>query len=88
MKQKDVKRLIIENNTDILYSQETKIQLNYPVELLTFGGYKNENEKNHVKSRCGIFVKNNISYVRRTDLEIKNMHFIIIDIDNVKKLRF
>ena len=34
-KKKEVKRLIIENNIDILCVQETKIPSSYPVELLT-----------------------------------------------------
>ena len=60
-KKDEVKRLILENNIDILCVQETEIPKNYPVELLTFKGYNYENESNDVKSRCGIYVKESIS---------------------------
>ena len=86
-KKEEVKRLITENNIDILCVQETEIPNDFPSELLTFNGYNYENECNDVKSRCGVYVKNNISYVRRLDLEIKNVHVIIIDINDSKKHR-
>ena len=86
-KKDEVKRLILENNIDILCVQETEIPKNYPVELLTFKGYNYENESNDVKSRCGIYVKESISYVRRTDLESKNLHVIIIDVNDSKQHR-
>ena len=84
-KKEEVKRLIIENKIDIFCLQETEIPVDYPVELLTFKGYNYENETNDVKSRCGIYVSKTISYVRRNDLESKNLHVIIIDINDSKK---
>ena len=86
-KKEEVKRLIIENDIDILCVQETEIPSSYPIELLTFKGYNYENENNDLKSRCGIYIKNNISYIRRHDLENKNLHVTIIDINDSKKHR-
>ena len=84
-KKEEVKRLIIENNIDILCVQESEIIKGYPTELLTFKGYNYENENNDLKSRCGVYVSNRISYTRRQDLEIKNMHVIILDVNDTKK---
>ena len=86
-KKEEVKRIIEENKIDILCVQETDLQVNYPIELLTFRGYKFENETNDIKSRCGMYVQNDISYERRSDLESNNMHLIIIDIKNKQKNR-
>ena len=86
-KKDEVKTLITENDIDILCVQESEIPKNYPIELLTFKGYNYENELNDVKSRCGIYVKNCISYVRRNDLETKNLHANIIVINDSKKHR-
>ena len=37
--------------------------------------------------RCGIYVCNNVSYVRQIDLETVNMHVMIIDINDSMKFR-
>ena len=86
-KKEEVKRIIIENKIDILCVQISEIPKGFPIELLTFKGYNYENECNDLKSRCGIYIGNNISYVRRHDLEVKNLHVIIIDLNDVKKHR-
>ena len=84
-KKDEVKRLIKENKIDILCVQESEITKGYPIELLSFEGYNYENESNDVKSRCGIYIANSISYVRRNDLEVKNLHVVIIDLKNEKQ---
>ena len=81
-KKEEVKRLIIENEIDILCVQETEIQLDYPINLLTFSGYNYESESNNLKARCGIYVANSISYVRRHEMETKNIHVMIIDLND------
>ena len=58
-----VKILIKENKIDILCVQESEIAKGCPVELLSFEGYNYENESNDLKSSCGIYIANNISYV-------------------------
>ena len=86
-KKEEVKRIIIENKIDILCVQESEIPCNFPIELLTFSGYGYESEFNNIKSRCGIFISNNISYVRRLDIEIQNMHVIVIDLKDPSNTR-
>ena len=86
-KKEAVKRLILENNIEIMCLQETEVPLDFPTDLLTFKGFNYENENNQFKSRCGIYVSNKISYLRRTDLEVVNMHLMIIDINDPNKTR-
>ena len=86
-KKEEVKRIIINNDIDILCMQETKMPADFPVELLTFKGYNYENEQNIVKSRCGIYISNKISYVRRTELEAQGIHAIIIDLKDINNTR-
>ena len=86
-KKEEVKRLIINNDIDILCMQETEIPADFPVEMLTFKGYNYENEHNIVKSRCGIYISNKIPYVRRTELEVQGIHAIIIDLKDIKNTR-
>ena len=86
-KKEEVKRLIINNDIDILCMQETEIPADIPVELLTFKGYNYENEQNIVKSRCGIYISNKISYVRRTELEAQGIHAIIIELKYINNTR-
>ena len=77
-----VKRLIKDNDIEILCLQETEIPVNFPINLLTFKGFSYESEINNYKHRCGMYVSNNVSYTRRLDLETENMHAMIIDIND------
>ena len=86
-KRDSVKRLIQENEIDVFCMQETEVEVDFPCELLAFKGFNYENENNTVKSRCGIYVSNKISYVRRCDLEIVNKNIIVIDLNDKKKTR-
>ena len=86
-KKEEIKRLIMENEIDILYLQETETPCDYPVQLLSFGGYNYESKNNNVKARCGIYVSNNIKYVRRSDIELENMHIIVLDLHHKPKTR-
>ena len=87
-KKEAVRTLIEDNKIDILCLQETEITPDFPTKLLTFGGYNYESEKNNIKARCGIYISNNVSYVRRDDIEIENNNLIIIDLNDNKKTRF
>ena len=68
------------NNVDICCLQETEISPNFPENILSTDGYNLELELNDNKKRAGIYVKNNVKYKRREDLEIKNHHLVVIDI--------
>ena len=86
-KKEEVKRLIIDNDINVLCLQETEVPFDFPINLLTFKGFNYESESNLIKSRCGMYVSDKISYVRRNDLEKNNMHLMIIDINDSNKTR-
>ena len=86
-KKDTVKKLILENDIDILCLQETELEPDFPTKLLTLRGYGYESENNVYKSRCGMFVSDKISYIRRNDLEIANNHVIMIDLNDKLKTR-
>ena len=54
--------------------------MNYPENLLNCGGNTLELESNCVKKRVGILIRTDIEYVRRTDLEVNDIHLLIIDV--------
>ena len=86
-KKDTVKKLIQDNEIDILCMQETEIEANFPCHLLAFKGFNYESEQNDTKSRCGIYISNKISYVRRSDIENINKNIIVIDLNDSNKTR-
>ena len=82
-----VKQLINENQFDILCLQETELEFNLNHNLLSLPGFNYESEVNAIKSRVGLYVRSNINYVRRTELEGNNSHIVIIDIKCRQNLR-
>ena len=48
-KKEAVKKLITENDIQIMCLQETEISVDFPADLLTFKGYNFENENNEYK---------------------------------------
>ena len=86
-KKDEVKKLIGINNIDVLCLQETEIPVDFPIELLSFKGYNYESENNVVKSRCGMYISDKISYVRRSDLESVGTHVIIVDLNDSEHTR-
>ena len=77
--------MITVNKIDICCMQEIDVKKDYDCNLLTFAGYKIEIEKNDSKSRAGIYIKNEIKYRRRPDLEDSNAGLVILDLDlNIK----
>ena len=51
-----------------------------------FKGFKYETETDLIKSRCGIYVSNKMSYICRNDLEKDNMHIILIDVNDSREI--
>ena len=82
-----VKQLIIEEKIDILCLQETELNINLNHDLLSFPTYCFESEINKNKSRVGVYIHQNVNYVRRSDLEGCNKHILIIDIKSKRDLR-
>ena len=73
-------------NIDVLLMQEIELEASFDSNMLRFKGYDLEIEKNSVKSRVGMYVKREIQYIRRADLEGVDSHIIVIDITNQKKV--
>jgi exonuclease III len=82
-----VQRYIQENNLDVCCVQETEIDKNFNEELLTFPGYSLEVERNDVKRRVAIYVRNTMNYRRRAELEGTNRHLVIWDVLGRTELR-
>ena len=61
--------------------QETEVKVDYNNELLTFKGFTLHLENNLIKSRCGIYIKNEIKHQRREDLEGVDKGLVILDIN-------
>ncbi len=76
-----VKNYILDNKIDICCVQETEIDTNFDVRLLTFPGYSIEVENNDFKRRVAIYISNRLSYTRRPELEQINNHLVIIDLE-------
>ncbi len=68
------------NNISACCVQETEIPINYPEEILDCNDYILELELNNLKKRAGIYIRKNVKYVRRKDLERENYHIVVIDV--------
>ena len=72
---------------DICCLQEIEIASDFPVVALSSRDYIFESETNDVKSRTGVYIRSNINYERRRDLEGSNNGIIIIDFQTHKQFR-
>ena len=62
--QKDIiKRIIKDNNINILGIQETELPINVPETLLTIPNYNIVIENNSLRSRAAIYINDNITYL-------------------------
>ena len=75
-----IKDILFTNDLDIILLQETEIDSDFDCELLRIPGYILELEDNALKKRVGIYLKNNLNYIRHRSLEGTNSHLIIIDV--------
>ena len=67
--------------------QEVEVQSNFPDKLLNCGGYNLELELNTNKRRAGIYIKQDVKYTRRLDLEKEDFHIVIVDVVLNVKIR-
>ena len=67
-------------NINVCCLQETEILPCFPEEILNCGGFNIELETNSTKKRTGIYVRRDIKYTRRKDLESPDCHIVIIDV--------
>ena len=82
-----VKNLLNSENLDVLCLQETELLHNLDHNLMSLNGYVYESEINCKLSRVGVYLKSEINYVRRFDLEGRDLHLIVIDVRANKNLR-
>ena len=54
--------------------------MGFPENILNCNGFNLELEMNTTKKRVGIYIRKNIKYRRREDLEKAGMHIVIIDV--------
>jgi exonuclease III len=80
-------QVIDEKEIDVCLLQEVEIDKDYDANLLTKGQFKIEVEKNKVKARVAILIKDNVEYVRRRDLEGEDLGIVIIDLIGINKFR-
>ena len=80
-----IKTVVCQEDLDICCIQECDIKPDYPMSALTFKNYNIEVEKNDVKSRCCIYIRNTVNYERRSDLEGENNNLVIIEVGDIKK---
>ena len=67
----NVTELLHRNNVDVCCLQETEIPVNFPEKQLNCGGFTLELELDSDKKRARIYLKNDLKYLRRGDLERK-----------------
>ena len=80
-------QVIDEKEIDVCLLQEVEIDKDYDANLLTKGQFKIEVEKNKVKARVAILIKDNVEYVRRRDLEGEDLGIVIVDLIGINKFR-
>lgn len=82
-----IKEMLSENNIDVLCMQEIELVTNMDSSLLSLPGFSFEPETNIFKKRVGVYIKSNINYVRRMDLESDSLHVVVIDVKSASNLR-
>ena len=74
-------------NVDVCCLQETEVPVNFPEAILNTGGYNLELELSDGKKRAGMYLRKEVTYKRREDLESKNSHVVICDLITVPVIR-
>ena len=82
-----VYKTLKENDIDICLLQEVEVPHEHNHTLLSDVSYKIEIEKNSIKSRCAIAIKNTICYERRLDIEKEDLGIVILDLNGQDKYR-
>ena len=75
-----VSNLLESNNLSVCCLQECEVPNLLCEKTLTTMNYSIELEQNDNKKRVGMYIKNNLNYKRRKNLEEKNNHLVVIDV--------
>ena len=81
-----IRRLLQQNQIDIIFLQETEITMDYDLSLLNIEDYYLEIEKSETRRTCA-YVKRTLNYKRRLDFEENDMHLICLDVLKPEKIR-
>ena len=73
--------------TVICSLNSSEVMNGFPERMLDCNGYKIELEKSDIKKRVGVYFRQNIEYIRRDDLEQKDLHIVICDVLCDPKIR-
>ena len=76
-----IKSCLQKHGIDILNKQETEIKPDVPLKILNIPGYSIEVEQNQTKIRVATYISNRTKYKRRIDIEQKDSHIIIFDVN-------
>ena len=72
---------ILEKNIKIFGATETLLQNATPTSLIDISGYTSErNNRSSKGGRVGVYIKENIEYIRRNDLNDENVEAVWIEI--------
>ena len=82
-----MKRLLEENDIDILCMQETEVMKDIAENELKLTGYSLELEGNSLKSRVGFYISKSLNYQRKFELEGTDSNLIIIDVEGTVNTR-
>ena len=82
-----ISNILSEFEIDVLAMQEIELEHDFDCDLLSIPGYKFEAEANSFKKRVGFYIKDNVKYERKIDLEGQDSHLVIIDLENEKKTK-
>ena len=82
-----VRSILHEHKLDVLTLQETEINQETDIANLNIKGYTIEVESNEKKMRIATYIRNDLPYKRRHDLEEKNVHLMIIDVESNPVIR-
>ena len=75
-----IKAILIENNIDILCMQELEVEHDFDCNLLRIPGFVLEIENNNRKKRVGCYIRDNLKFIRRNDLEKVDCNMLILDL--------
>ena len=75
------------NKIDVCCMQETELEKNYPINILSTPKFEFECEKSSDKRRIGVYINRHLKYNRRKDLEEPDCHVLILDILSTPNFR-
>ena len=82
-----IEQILKTNEIKVLCLQEIDVESGFDHRLPNINGYRLELEENSVKSRSGLYLSNDVVYLRKKTLEGVDSHLIIIDKEGTSGVR-